>query len=66
MRPSKTNLLLNSTLRELLMFGLPGGSASEGPATKLGCLFVVIFAVVLFSSLFAMLWYTAGLIFGGQ
>jgi len=48
------------------MFGLPGGSSSEGPATFLGCLLVVICAAVAFSGLFAMLWHTAGVISNGK
>jgi hypothetical protein len=48
------------------MFGLPGGSSSAGPATKLGCLFVVIFAGVALSFLLAMLWYATEIIFKGQ
>jgi hypothetical protein len=48
------------------MYGLPGGSTSEGPATILGCLLVVICAAMAFSCLFAMLWHTAGVIFNGK
>jgi hypothetical protein len=48
------------------MFGLPGGSSSEGPATTAGCVLVAVCTVIAFSLLFAMLWYTTSLISSGQ
>lgn len=48
------------------MFGLPGGSSPDGPATTAGCLLVAVCTAIAFSLLFAMLWYTASLISSGQ
>lgn len=47
------------------MFGLPGGSSPEGPATTGGCLFVVVIAAVVMAALVWMLFLAASLIGNG-
>ena len=46
------------------MFGLPGGSSPEGPATTAGCLFVAVVTAVVFAGLVAFLFYAVSFIEG--
>jgi hypothetical protein len=44
------------------MFGLPGGSTPEGPATTAGCLLVWLMAALVTSALVAALFYATSFI----
>jgi hypothetical protein len=46
------------------MWGLPGGSSPEGPATTAGCVLVAVVAAVIFAALVGFLFYAASLIEG--
>jgi hypothetical protein len=46
------------------MWGLPGGSTSEGPATTAGCVFVALVTAVVFAGLVGFLFYAVSFIEG--